>query len=138
MERVLLSIAFLLTLGVTQVMAEGPILMDITPEEAFSMIERNRGNRKFVILDVRTPAEVARGYIEGAINIDFYSKTFAEELDRLDRDKTYLIYCRSGNRSGKTLRLMERLGFKEVYNMTGGIREWKRKGFPLTYPHRSD
>jgi rhodanese-related sulfurtransferase len=84
-----------------------------------------------VILDVRTPAEFSQGYIENAKNIDFYANTFRNQLDKLDKQKTYLVYCRSGNRSGKTLRMMEQSGFEKVYNLTGGIGQWSRQRLPL-------
>ena len=72
---------------------------DITAEEAFTLIQANQQNPEFVIIDVRTPEEFTDGHIENAINLDFRSDGFRNEIERLDRDKTYLIYCRSGNRS---------------------------------------
>ena len=108
------------------------IIEDVTPQEAYTSIQENQDNPDFVIIDVRTPEEFTEGYIEGAINIDFYSETFADELDILDKNKTYLIYCRSDNRSGRALPLMEELNFREVYNMTGGIIQWNAEGFPTT------
>ena len=106
------------------------VLENVTPQEAFTLIQDNRDNPDFVILDVRTPEEVAEGYIENAINIDFYSETFRDELDRLDKDKTYLIYCRSGGRSGNTLNIMGGLNFREVYDVSGGMIEWQAEGLP--------
>jgi len=106
------------------------IIEDVTLEEAFALIEDNRYNQDFVIIDVRTPEEYASGRIEKAINLDYYSETFADELDKLDKDKTYLIYCRSANRSGKALDMMAELGFAEVYNMLGGMVRWEAVGLP--------
>ena len=79
---------------------------------------------------MRTPEEFGEGHIENATNIDFYSETFRDELDNLDKNKTYLIYCRSGGRSGKALDIMAELNFKEVYNILGGINQWKSEEFP--------
>ncbi len=106
------------------------IIEDITPQEAFTLMQDNEGNPSFVILDVRTAEEFASGYIENAINIDYYSDTFRDELNNLDKDKSYLIYCHSGNRSGKALDIMAELGFKEVYNMLGGMIAWNAEGLP--------
>jgi len=106
------------------------IIEDITPQEAFTLIQNNQNNPDFVIIDVRTPEEVADGYIENAINLDFYSATFRSELDRLDKNQTYLIYCRSGRRSGNALTIMVELNFREVYNMSGGIIDWEAEGLP--------
>lgn len=74
-----------------------------------------------VILDIRTPEEYNQGHIEGAVNIDFYSDDFSNQLDELDKTKTYLTYCRSGRRSGLSLETMRDLGFLEVYDLNGGI-----------------
>ena len=108
------------------------IIENITPQETFALIQQNQGNPDFVIIDVRTPEEFSEGYIENAINIDFYSETFPDELNIFDKNKTYLIYCRSGGRSGSALDIMEELNFREVHNMTGGIIQWKAEGFPTT------
>ena len=106
------------------------LIEDVTPEEAFSLIEDNRDNPNFVIIDVRTPQEFAEERIEGAINLDYYADTFEDELNKLDKTKTYVIYCRSGGRSGNALALMEELGFSEVYNVQGGIINWKSAALP--------
>ena len=106
------------------------ITEDITSQEAYTSIQENQGNPDFVIIDVQTPEEFSEGYIEGAINIDFYSETFQDELNILDKDKSYLIYCRSGRRSASALAIMEELNFREAYNMTGGIIQWQAEGFP--------
>ena len=108
------------------------IIEDITPQEALTLIQNNQNNPDFVIIDVRTPAEFDGEHIENAVNIDFYSETFRNELNKLDKNKTYLIYCRSGNRSGKALDIMEGLNFREVYNMSGGIIAWNAEGLPTT------
>lgn len=77
-----------------------------------------------VLLDVRTPDEIADGKIEGAMEIDFYADNFESEIQKLDPEKTYLVYCRSGNRSGKTCNLMASKGFKRCFNLQGGYKAW--------------
>lgn len=78
-----------------------------------------------VIMDVRTDDEFSTGYIEGAVNIDFYmGNKFISEIDKLDKSKSYFIYCKSGARSGQTCELMKQKGFKKVYNLEGGILGW--------------
>ncbi len=106
------------------------IIEDVTPGEAYALIQDNQDNPDFAILDVRTPEEYAGGYIERAINLDFYSETFKDELNKFDKDNRYLIYCRSGNRGGRALDIMEELGFEEVYNMAGGMVQWDSEGLP--------
>ena len=107
------------------------IAEDITPQESFSLIQENQGKPDFVIIDVRTPEEFAEGHIENAINIDYYSDAFRDNINQLDKNKTYLIYCRSGNRSGKALDIMEELDFLEAYNILGGITAWQAEGLPV-------
>lgn len=77
-----------------------------------------------VLLDVRTPEETALGMIEGAGQIDFESANFETEVGKLDKNKTYLIYCRSGNRSGQACNYMAEKGFKHLYNLKGGYLAW--------------
>ncbi len=78
---------------------------------------------KALLLDVRTPAEYAGGYLKGAKNINFFSPSFKADVQKLDKDKTYFVYCRSGNRSGQACDTMEQLGYT-TYNLAGGIGAW--------------
>ena len=84
-----------------------------------------------VILDVRTPGEFAEGYIEDAQNIDFQSGNFENEIAALDKNVTYAVYCRSGNRSGQAAKIMHDAGFQDVYNLDGGVIDWTSEGMLL-------
>jgi rhodanese-related sulfurtransferase len=106
-------------------------LKDITVNEAYSLIQNNSENQNFIILDIRTKDEYQSGHIQNSMMIDFYLDTFENELNKLDKNKTYLIYCRTGRRTGLTLDIMEELDFLEVYNMAGGITQWKTNGYPV-------
>jgi rhodanese-related sulfurtransferase len=117
-------------LGLGDFRPNDQIIKDITLEEAFALMEDNRYDEDFVIIDVRTPEEYAGGYIEKAINLDYYSETFADELDQLGKEKIYLIYSRTDQRSGEALDMMAELGFREVYNMLGGIVRWEELKLP--------
>ena len=90
--------------------------------------ELNKERPEAILLDVRTPNEVAQGIIKDAIIIDFYDKQFKEKVDKLDKSKPILIYCRSGRRSGIAMSTLRELGFSEVYNLQGGIIEWGKAG----------
>ena len=107
-------------------------IKDITTQEAFDLIQENEGNADFVILDVRTAGEFAEGHVENALNIDYYSETFEDELNQLDKTKTYLVYCRSGGRSRSAVDIMEGLNFREVYHMLGGIVQWQAEEMPTS------
>lgn len=77
-----------------------------------------------VVLDVRTPAEVKGGKIPGATNLDVMDRNFANRIETLDKDKTYLVYCRSGARSGQACSYMAGQGFTKLYNLNGGVGSW--------------
>lgn len=82
-------------------------------------------NEDYILLDVRRPDEWASGIIPNAMTINFMDKEkFASAIEKLDKDKHYLIYCRSGNRSGLACMMMDSYGFKDTYNLTGGMLEW--------------
>ena len=84
-----------------------------------------------ITLDVRTPGEFAEGYIQGARLIDFQSGNFENEIATLDKNATYAGYCRSGNRSGQAVKVMQDAGFTNVFNMNGGVIDWANAGLPL-------
>jgi phage shock protein E len=84
-----------------------------------------------ILIDVRTPAEFAAGHIEGALNIDFESGTFASDIQKLDKTESYAVYCRSGNRSGQATTLMSKDGFTSIFNLSGGVIDWANAGQAL-------
>lgn len=88
-------------------------------------------NASYVLLDVRTPEEYLQGHLKGANNINFHNETFEDMLEDMDKKKKYLVYCRSGNRSRKTMFLMRDLGFEEVYNLEEGIISWDEQGYEI-------
>ena len=104
---------------------------NISAAEAALMIEENKNNPDLVILDVRTPREYSDGHIEGALNVDIMSESFNGEAAKLDTGKTYLIHCRSGKRSAKAAALMKVLGFRDIYDIEGGIIAWEKQGLPV-------
>ena len=97
---------------------------NITAEEFKKMQEENPDA---VVLDVRTPAEVKQGKIPGATNMEVTARNFFEDVQKLDKEKTYLVYCRSGARSGQACDYMAGKGFTNVYNLSGGISRWPFK-----------
>ena len=103
----------------------------ISVEEAASVIVKLLDDPGFVLLDIRTPAEIEDGHLPGAVDLNFRDPGFADKLSRLDRNRTYLIYCRTANRTGQAFELMTSMGFTKVYDMQGGIREWIELGYPV-------
>ena len=80
------------------------------------------------LVDVRTPEEYQAGHIGNALNINFRDADFKEKMDKLDKSKPVAVYCGVGGRSGKTVTLLNQLGFKTVYDLQGGITTWRAKG----------
>lgn len=127
---VVLCISFLWA-GSLSLFAAEPALESVPPQKGVELIKKNQENPEFVILDVRTPREYEGGHLKDATLMNFYDSDFAKQLDTLDKDKTYFIYCHSGQRSGRTLNLMEKAGFSKVYNLAPGIVGWKKAGLPV-------
>jgi rhodanese-related sulfurtransferase len=108
-----------------------PWVKEVASQEAFKLIQGNQGKPDFIILDVRTPEEFAEGHIAGALNISTRQLTFNEEIKKLNRNYTYLVYCRTGSRSIEAVNTMGELGFKRIYHMVNGITEWTAAGLPV-------
>ena len=88
-------------------------------EEYLSKLDENN-----ILIDVRSKEEYKNGFIEGSINIDIQDPYFESAIDKLDINKRYFIYCGSGNRSLIACYKMQSLGFKDLYNLEGGISNW--------------
>lgn len=85
-----------------------------------------------VVLDVRTAGEFRQGHIENCTQLDIYQRdAFQAGLEKLDKNTPVYVYCRSGNRSGQAMNMMKQMGFKEVYNLQGGIGAYQAKGFKV-------
>ncbi|MFU8796783.1 MAG: rhodanese-like domain-containing protein [Dehalococcoidia bacterium] len=110
----------------------GSQAQSVTSQEAFDLIQENQGNSGFIILDVRTSSEYSAGHIKGALNIDVRLPSFGAALELLSKDDTYLVYCRTGNRSRNALCQMEELGLPNTYHLSNGITEWVGAGFPVS------
>ncbi len=85
-----------------------------------------------LILDVRTADEFSKGHLENAINIDWYSAEFKNRISVFDKTKPVMVYCLSGGRSAEAANVLRNEGFKEVYEMNGGIMKWRAANLPLT------
>lgn len=88
----------------------------------FQGVAMASGDKNIIIIDVRTPAEFSEGQVPGALNIDFRSPDFQSKILKLDKNKSYKLYCRSGNRSGQAMGFMSSQGFKQVENL-GSLQE---------------
>ena len=105
----------------------------ITPTSPFQDLSIEQFKEKMVdkeviVLDVRTPEETALGKIEKAVEINVLDASFAEKIEELNKDKTYLVYCKSGGRSVKACNAMSNAGFKNLYNLPDGYTKWSQEG----------
>ncbi len=103
--------------------ASSPEHENLTPEEFAEKMDDER----VVLLDVRTPPEIAAGKIDGALELDFKDPDFAAKLNALDKEATYLVYCAVGGRSNKACTMMTEAGFDRVYNLEGGFTAWQQR-----------
>jgi phage shock protein E len=101
----------------------------VSSEQAAGVIEDDPAG--LVVLDIRTPEEFDTARLADAINVDFYDTDFADQLDELDKNDPYVMYCNSGNRSSEAVKTMKDLGFVEVYEIDGGIVNWFKSGYPV-------
>jgi phage shock protein E len=124
-RRRLLGAAAVLVIAPRQAAASG--LRDVTPRTAFEALETDPS---IVILDIRTPWEFSRGHVEGAINIDFYAKDFADRIMALEPDRTYVMYCQAGGRSHALMRAFSGTNFKDVMHIPAGFSGWRRERLP--------
>ena len=111
---------------------DAPFARNLTVAQTDSLITANRDNASFFILDVRTREEFDAGHIAGAIRYDYNAGELQDAIDTLDKNDTYLIYCRSGNRSARAMAEMRDAGFTALYNMLGGMNDWAQAGLPVS------
>lgn len=104
----------------------------LTPQAADSLVKASaKAPGSLVLLDVRTPEEFAQGHLRGAQLYDVKSSDFEAKVAKLPRTGKYLLYCRSGHRSGIALERMKAMGFAGVRHVAGGIQAWSAAGLPV-------
>ena len=115
----------------TQTNNEKTATEDLQPQKAYDMMMENNGNPDFVLLDVCTKGEFDQRHLENAVNISFLSPSFKAQVNKLDKAKTYLVYCVMGVRSKMALKSMKKAGFKNVFNLVGGTLLWEDFEYPF-------
>ncbi|WP_033959117.1 rhodanese-like domain-containing protein [Psychroserpens jangbogonensis] len=123
---IVLSLMFALTLTNCEQETQSEIKV-ISPEEMQTILELD----DVQIVDVRTPEEYKNGFIDNSQNIDFKSPTFDEDITKLDKTKPVVLYCKSGGRSAKCTKKLKDAGFVKIYDLKGGITQWKFKGHEI-------
>ena len=92
----------------------------------------------YTLIDVRTQDEFDLGHIDSAINLDFYSETFQNDILSLPKNETIVLYCRTNNRSSKTANILKENGYRDIIVIRGGITEWVKNGNDINYTTYSD
>ena len=87
----------------------------------------------YILVDVRTPEEYESGHIQDAVNFDFYSESFQNDILTLDKSSSIILYCRTQNRSTKTANYLKESGYNEITVIAGGITSWVKNGNDLVY-----
>lgn len=126
-----LSLLFVVVLAACQQKTGGSealINENVKVEKAAELLASKTGLQ---VLDVRTPGEFTAGSVQGAKNIDIYDPAFRQNLSALDKNQPVLVYCKSGGRSAEAAGILKELGFREVYNMEGGMLAWTNAGKPV-------
>lgn len=104
--------------------------IELSPKEIQTLLKKENPQ----IIDVRTSEEFSEEHVADAINIDFFAETFLNDIQKLDKNKPVLLYCRSGKRSAKSAEEFKKAGFKKIYTLEGGLIKWKSEGFNLLSP----
>ncbi|WP_425635965.1 rhodanese-like domain-containing protein [Algoriphagus yeomjeoni] len=128
LQKILVLLIAFALVNINFVQAQSAKVKAINPSE-FEGLMKNKGAVR--VLDVRTADEMSEGYLPGAINIDFNSGNFKNEIAKLDKSRTYLIYCKVGGRSGEAAKMMREAGFTHLYSLDGGIDAWQEAGKPI-------
>lgn len=135
----LVSLLVTSSFGVSGALAEStdPLSIGTLKQNGIRHVSIDQGkdlisnNPDIIVIDVRTGFEFRRGHIGRAININYFSTRFRRQIRNLDPEKTYLVHCKSGHRSGRAAPIMKAEGFTNVIHMDGGFDAWKKAGLPV-------
>jgi len=120
-------VLFMLLVSASTMLAQKTTYKNESPVDFQKMMAKKKG----VLIDLRTPDEIKKGKIKGATEIDFLAVDFEREADKLDKKKTYYVYCAGGGRSADAAEILTKKGFKNVVNLTGGFSAWKKANLEI-------
>jgi rhodanese-related sulfurtransferase len=122
----LLVLITTLTLHAQQA-AETNAVENVDAKQFNELLQKKDG----ILIDLRTPGEIEKGYIAGSRMIDYTDKNYEQEFAKLDKNKTTYVYCAGGGRSADAAQYLKSHGFKKVVNLTKGFNDWKKAGLPV-------
>ena len=100
-------------------------VLDVENHQMLKLLQDNPG----VLLDIRTPEEVSKGFLKNASFINFYDENFLQKASWVKKNQPIYVYCHAGGRSSKAAEMLIELGFREVYNLVGGYSKWVEDGY---------
>lgn len=129
MKKLILLFIAVVSVSFGNAQTKDAVVTNLSSERFKAIVANDKGG---TIIDLRTSEELQKkGYIKGAIQLDYLAKDADQKVDKLDKNKTYYIYCAGGGRSSDAAAYMEKNGFKRVYTLEKGLSEWLQKGFPV-------
>lgn len=126
--KILLLLSLIISFFACKESSKSEISKVITVEEAHRALA---SDMEYQLIDVRTVDEFKEGHLPGAVNICVTDDNFEKQLIHLDKNKPVYLYCRSGKRSARAAEILTQKGFKEIYDVKGGIQKWQEEGFEI-------
>lgn len=126
--RSLLAIFLFSSVSVlAQKATDTPVIENVDAKKFNELLEKKDG----ILIDLRTPGEIEKGFIKGSVMIDYTDKSYEKEFAKLNKDKPTYVYCAGGGRSGDASTYLKEHGFKKVINLEKGFNDWKKQGLPV-------
>ena len=126
-----ISLLWISLVSCGQKQKDGSADQDGSKISLISSTELNKANKDILLIDVRTPEEYASGHLENSVNIDYKADNFKELIAELDTNQDVYVYCKVGGRSNNSAKMMEKMGFKKIYDLEGGILQWEKEDFKI-------
>jgi len=126
MKKTIFSLFLLIT--TTSLFVEAQTIKKLDPQNFEKQLKDSKNP---ILVDVRTPGEYTQGHLANAVLIDIYSADFRSRVGKLDKSKPVFVYCKAGSRSGSAVGVFTEMGFKEIYDLSGGITAWQRASKPI-------
>lgn len=118
----------ILLLSVGSIFAHAQTIKKLDPQNFEKQLKESKDP---ILVDVRTPGEYAQGHLANAVLIDIYSDDFKSRVGKLDKSKPVFVYCKAGSRSSSAVGVFTEMGFKEIYDLSGGITAWQKASKPI-------
>jgi phage shock protein E len=131
MNSLLIRSLAIIAIALPLIAADKPAVPKNVRNVGVEEFDQLRTNKNTVVLDVRTEDEFREGHIPGAINVDYLSADFREQVAKLDKSKTYLVHCAAGVRSAKACNVLDKAAFTNLVHLAPGFSEWEKAGKPV-------